>query len=56
VGVAVGGTGLGVKVAVAECVTVGVGGITVGVGTISVGVEQAESEIRSEIQVIMRIA
>ncbi len=52
VGVDVGGTGLGGKVAA----TVGVGGVTVGVEITLFGVEQAESEMRSGMQVILRIA
>ena len=54
VGVAADGITLGVKVA--ERVAVEVEGITVWVGAISFGVEQAESEMRSEMQVIIRIA
>jgi hypothetical protein len=54
VGVAVDGTGLGVKVA--EGLAVEVGGISVWVDTISFGVEQAESRMRSGMQVMMIIA
>jgi len=52
--VGVDGIGFGVKVATG--VTVEVERTTVWVGIISFGVEQAESGMRSEMQVIMRIA